>query len=189
MLVSVSDRKPDLMKGFTYTHKKPEVKVVYRDRPKTRQPQRKSTYYSSAGSRQNSDRTTRRRKRNSRDSGSRSRSRSRDHDNSERKKLSYGRSAARWSRWRSRIRSVEGSRRSRMLPSFSSTSPLTGRGYSDDWSDTDDEDKWDTERKSIRDSQEYVIVKQKKSKSDFEAWCFGSVDNNDNDNNRYKLES
>ena len=117
MTVPAADRKPDFLDGFTYTHKKPEVKVVYRDKPETQKHQRRITNRSGSGSSKSTGRNARRRKRNSRGSKSRSRSRSRDRkipsrsrsrDHKIQGKPTHGRSAARRSRSRRRSRSTSG---------------------------------------------------------------------------------
>ena len=113
MTTPAAQRKPDFLDGFTYTHKKPEVKVVYRDRPKTQQSQRRGTDRSSAGSKGNTERTARSRKRKPRDSDERSRSRSRERDRDERHNpVIIESSSSRRGRRRSRSRSADGSRRS-----------------------------------------------------------------------------
>ena len=138
MTAPASQRKPGFLDGFTYTHKKPEFKVVYRDR-QDKQKQRKDSNRSSTGSKGSTERTTRRRKRKPRDSENESRSRSRDYNDGEYIESTQGRSTARRSKRRSRSKSAEGSRRSRRSNSLSSTSPVTGRRYSDSYIDTEDE--------------------------------------------------
>ena len=139
MTTPAAQRKPDFLDGFTYTHKKPEVKVVYRDRPKTQQSQRRGTNRSGSGSTANTERTTRRRKRKPRDSEDVSRSRSRDQDSDKHNNSAQGRSTARRSKRSSRSKSAESSQGSSKSDSLSSTSPVSGRRYSDSYIDTEDE--------------------------------------------------
>ena len=177
MTVPAADRKPDFLDGFTYTHKKPEVKVVYRDKPETQKHQRRITNRSGSGSSKSTGRNARRRKRNSRGSKSRSRSRSRDRkipsrsrsrDHKIQGKPTHGRSAARRSRRRSRSTSGGGSRRSKRSSSFSSTSPITGSRYSMDCSSTDDDDKRKAQKRSIHESKDYIVIKDKNTEPEFE---------------------
>ena len=200
MTVPFADRKPEFLDGFTYTHNKPEVKVVYRDKPETQQQQRRIANRSVSGSSKSTGRNARRRKRNSRGSKSRSRSRIRDRkipsrsrsrDHKIQGKPTHGRSAARRSRSRRRSRSTSGggSRRSKRSSSYSSTSPITGSRYSMDCSSTDDDDKRKAQKRSIHESKDYIVIKDKNTEPEFEEWRFGSVGIIDNKHDRCKLKS
>ena len=139
MTAPASQRKPGFLDGFTYTHKKPEVKVVYRDKPNKQQLQRRSKDRSSTGSKGSTGRNARRRKRKPRESDERSRSRSQDRDRDERHNPAVKSSSARRGRRRLRSRISDDSRRSNDSSSVSTSDEL-GMRYSDGFEGTDNEE-------------------------------------------------